>query len=159
MRRPVSLACVLPIVLALVALVALVPPAAAAGKRLTGVVNLNTAPVEVLGLLPGVGPAKAAEIARYRQRRSFRTVDELVRIRGIGRQMVRRLRPHLATAGPTTAARADGAAPPPPPPPSPSPAARLPALAARPLCRPVPSKTKKPSPDSWPSHGACLRPR
>ena len=73
-------------------------------KAVDGVVNLNTAPVEVLGLLPGVGPAKAAEIAAYRKKRPFRTVDELVRIKGIGRKMVRRLRVHLAVAGPTTAA-------------------------------------------------------
>jgi competence protein ComEA len=80
-----------------------------AGKAITGVINLNTAPAEVLSLLPGVGPAKAAAILTYRKRRPFRTVDELVRIKGIGRKMVRRLRPHLAIAGPTTAAVAPAA--------------------------------------------------
>jgi competence protein ComEA len=89
-------------------LVLLVFPAgrAHAGKAIAGVINLNTAPPEVLSLLPGVGPAKAAAILTYRKRRPFRTVDELVRIKGIGRKMVRRLRPHLAIAGPTTAAAA-----------------------------------------------------
>jgi competence protein ComEA len=77
---------------------------ARAGKGVDGVVNLNTAPAELLSLLPGVGPAKAGAIVIYRNRRPFRTVDELVRIKGIGRKMVRRLRPHLAVAGPTTAA-------------------------------------------------------
>ena len=77
-----------------------------AGKGVDGVVNLNTAPPEVLSLLPGVGPAKAAAVVVYRRRRPFRTVDELVRIKGIGRKMVRRLRPHLAVAGPTTATAA-----------------------------------------------------
>jgi len=79
---------------------------ARAGKAIAGVINLNTAPAEVLSLLPGVGPAKAAAILTYRKRRPFRTVDELVRIKGIGRKMVRGLRPHLAIAGPTTAAAA-----------------------------------------------------
>ena len=74
-----------------------------AGKGVDGVVNLNTAPAELLSLLPGVGPAKATAIVVYRNRRPFRTVDELVRIKGIGRKMVRGLRPHLAVAGPTTA--------------------------------------------------------
>ena len=107
-------------------LLAATPPARA-GKAVDGVVNLNTAPVEVLGLLPGIGPAKAADIAAYRKKRPFRTVDELVRIKGIGRKMVRRLRVHLAVAGPTTAAGVIGGrgeavpppapAPPPPPPP------------------------------------------
>jgi hypothetical protein len=39
----------------------------------------------------------------YRQSHPFRTVEELVRIKGIGRKMVRRLRMHLAVSGPTTA--------------------------------------------------------
>jgi competence protein ComEA len=80
-----------------------------AGKAVSGVVSLNTAPAEVLSLLPGVGPAKAAAILTYRRHRPFPTVDELVRIKGIGRKMVRGLRPHLAIAGRTTAI----AAPPP----------------------------------------------
>jgi competence protein ComEA len=78
-----------------------------AGKGVDGVVNLNTAPAGLLSLLPGVGPAKADAIVTYRTRRPFRTVDELVRIKGIGRKMVRRLRPHLAVAGPTTATAAE----------------------------------------------------
>jgi competence ComEA-like helix-hairpin-helix protein len=78
-------------------------PVAAAGKDLTGVVNLNTAEPRLLVLLPGVGGAKAAQIVAYRARHPFRTVDELVRIKGIGRRMVRALRPHLAVAGPSTA--------------------------------------------------------
>jgi competence ComEA-like helix-hairpin-helix protein len=105
-------------------LLALLGGQARAGKGIAGVVNLNTAPAEVLSLLPGVGPAKAAAILTYRKRRPFRTVDELVRIKGIGRKMVRGLRPHLAIAGPTTAtavpagtAAAPSAGPPKPPPP------------------------------------------
>jgi competence protein ComEA len=80
---------------------------ARAGKGVDGVINLNTAPADLLSLLPGVGPAKAGAIVTYRTRRPFRTVDELVRIKGIGRKMVRRLRPHLAVAGPTTAKAAE----------------------------------------------------
>src|SRR3954471_3815784 len=94
------------IVFVLVA-VALVPRVArvarAEAKDLDGVVNLNTAVPEMLELLPGIGPAKVHDILWYRQRHPFRTVDELVRIKGIGRKMVRRLRAHLAVSGPTTA--------------------------------------------------------
>jgi competence protein ComEA len=77
--------------------------ARAAAKAVDGVVNLNTATPEVLALLPGLGPAKIERILVYRRKRPFRTVDELVRIKGVGRRMVRALRPHLAVSGPTTA--------------------------------------------------------
>jgi competence ComEA-like helix-hairpin-helix protein len=90
--------------------------ARAQGKDLDGVVNLNTAPADLLELLPGIGPAKVRSIVAYRQRRPFRTVDELVRIKGIGRKMVRRMRVHLAVSGPSTAHavhRPPGAEPPP----------------------------------------------
>lgn len=80
------------------------------GKLLDGVVNLNTAPAIVLLMLPGVGPGRVRDIVAYRARRPFRTVDELVRIRGIGRQLVRELRPHLAVAGPSTARAGVGGA-------------------------------------------------
>jgi competence ComEA-like helix-hairpin-helix protein len=77
--------------------------ARAEGKDLDGVVNLNTATADLLQLLPGIGPAKVRSIYWYRQRHPFRTIDELVRIKGIGRKMVRHLRSHLAVSGPSTA--------------------------------------------------------
>jgi competence protein ComEA len=139
---------------------------AGAGKAIDGVVNLNTAPAVTLSLLPGVGPAKAAAIVRYRARRLFRTVDELVRIRGIGRKQVRALRPHLAVAGPSTATVADagaqaGAKPSLPlgsplAPPAPPPAALV-RPPPRPLCRPAPPPKRR-APDLWPSRGVCPRP-
>jgi competence protein ComEA len=87
-------------------------PAGAVGKpELEGVVNLNTASADELQLLSGVGPAKVRNIVAYRTKHAFRTVEELVRIKGIGRKMFRRLRLHLAVSGPTTAQRVIRAAP------------------------------------------------
>src|SRR3954453_20089337 len=91
------------IVVVLVAAARVPRVARAEPKDLDGVINLNTAVPEMLELLPGIGPAKVHDILWYRQRHPFRTVDELVRIKGIGRKMVRRLRAHLAVSGPTTA--------------------------------------------------------
>ncbi len=92
----------------------------AEGKDLDGVVNLNTASADLLQLLPGIGPAKVRSIYWYRQRHPFRTVDELVRIKGIGRKMVRHLRRHLAVSGPSTARAVRRPTPPLEPPPAPA---------------------------------------
>lgn len=67
-----------------------------------GVVNIQTATAEQLQLLPGVGPSKAQAIVEYRERRAFRRVEDIMRVRGIGRATFRRLRPMLTVDGPTT---------------------------------------------------------
>jgi competence protein ComEA len=72
---------------------------AAAGE---GVVNIQTASVEELQRLPGIGPAKAQAIVEFRARAPFRRVEEIMRVRGIGRATFRRLRPMLTVSGPTT---------------------------------------------------------
>jgi competence protein ComEA len=51
----------------------------------SGPVNLNTATLEQLDALPGVGPATAKAILDERERRGrFRSVEELLEVRGIG---------------------------------------------------------------------------
>jgi len=69
----------------------------------TGVVNLNTATVEQLQLLPRVGPSLAARIVAFREANgAFQKVDELVAVRGIGEKALETLRPYLAVKGPST---------------------------------------------------------
>ncbi|MEC7525194.1 MAG: helix-hairpin-helix domain-containing protein [Myxococcota bacterium] len=78
-----------------------------------GVVNIQTASPEQLQLLPGIGPSKAEAIVSHRERRAFRRVEDLMRVRGIGRATFRRLRSMLTVDGPTTMAapqRSGGAA-------------------------------------------------
>ena len=125
--------------------------ARAAGKAVEGAVNLNTATPELLALLPGVGPAKAQSILAYRKRHPFRTVDELVRIKGIGRKMVRRLRAHLAVGGPTTASASVPMTPAAPPPPPPAKRLPAPALCLRPPVHPARSPSRAPAA----THGTC----
>ena len=67
-----------------------------------GVVNINTATVQQLSLLPGIGPTRAEAIIAARQRRPFRTVQELTRVRGIGRSTFRKLQPYIRVNGDTT---------------------------------------------------------
>jgi competence ComEA-like helix-hairpin-helix protein len=97
--------------------------------QLEGVVNLNTASPEELRLIPGVGPARIRNILAYRRNHPFRTIEELARIKGIGRKTVRRWRQHLAVSGPSTAQRVvrpepSFVGPPLPPPPTPEPPLR-----------------------------------
>ena len=60
--------------------------AMAAGKPApTAKVNLNTASIEQLTTLPGVGPKLAARIVEYRQKSgAFRSTQELINVQGIG---------------------------------------------------------------------------
>ena len=82
---------------------ALAPAAFAAS--LSGVVNVNTASVEQLELLPGIGEARArAVIATRKSRGGFKSVDELTEVKGIGESALDRMRPFVTVTGKTTAA-------------------------------------------------------
>jgi competence protein ComEA len=89
--------------LALLLVLATAALAAAADGTPAGVVNINTATAEQLQLLPRVGPALAARIIDFREANgAFRSVDEIVAVKGIGEAALERLRPYLATNGATT---------------------------------------------------------
>ena len=51
---------------------------------------------------PGIGPGKARAIAEHRHAHPFRRIDELTKVKGIGRKTFGHLRPYLTTVGPTT---------------------------------------------------------
>ena len=71
---------------------------------LTGVVNVNAATAEELSLLPGVGPAKAQAIIRYRtEHGAFKRVEDLSQVKCIGEKQLEKIRPHVALEGKTTA--------------------------------------------------------
>jgi len=63
-------------------------------------VNLNTAGLEELMTLPGVGRKRAQQIVAFRTKRVFRRTSELLRIRGIGRKLYRRLLPLIRVEAP-----------------------------------------------------------
>lgn len=80
------------------------PPVAASAspKSSDGVVNLNDASEDELMRLPGIGPGKARAISEHRHAHPFRRIDELTKVKGIGRKTFGRLRPYITTVGPTT---------------------------------------------------------
>ena len=66
-----------------------------------GLVNLNTATVSELESLPYVGPKRAQAILALRTKLGgrFKAVDDLLKVKGIGRGTLKRMRPKL-TLGP-----------------------------------------------------------
>jgi competence protein ComEA len=69
------------------------PAGTAAGAGPTAPVSLNTATVDQLETLPGVGPVLAQHIVDYRaQHGGFRSVDELREVNGIGERRFADLR-------------------------------------------------------------------
>ena len=72
--------------------------AMAAGKPApTAKVNLNTASIEQLTTLPGVGPKLAARIVEYRQKSgTFRSTKELMNVQGIGEKNFAKLETWLS---------------------------------------------------------------
>jgi competence protein ComEA len=83
--------------------------AQAAGKAApAGKVNVNTASVEQLAALPGIGETLAARIVEHRQKQgAFRSTSELVNVKGIGEKSFQKLQPYL-TVGEAPAPKTGG---------------------------------------------------
>ena len=72
--------------------------ARAAKAAPTAKVNINTASVQQLATLPGVGEKVAARIVEYRQKSGgFKTPAELVNVRGIGEKNLHKIEAYLTT--------------------------------------------------------------
>ena len=59
-------------------------------------IDINSAGAAELGLLPGIGPKRAAAIVAYRtQNGPFQTAEELDEVEGISPRMVQELAPYV----------------------------------------------------------------
>ena len=75
-------------------------PAGATSKEATkeGNVNINTATVEELKTLKGVGEKKAEAIIEYRKKNgSFKTKEDLMKVRGIGKKLFESFQERIVT--------------------------------------------------------------
>src|SRR5258708_28091779 len=84
-------------------------------------VNINTATSEELQQVPGIGPATAEKILQMRKSYgAFKSVDDLLAIRGLGTKRLEKMRKYLTVGKPAPTT------PPPPPPQKPPPPAEKP---------------------------------
>ena len=65
-----------------------------------GQININTATVEELDKLPGIGPVKAEAIVAWRTEHGpFRYPEDLIRVKGIGEATLTKLLDMITTGG------------------------------------------------------------
>jgi len=89
--------------LALAALLCTAGAPAFAEEKISGVVNVNTASAAELEMLPGVGASRAKAVIEAREAKGgFKSLDDLLAVKGIGEASLAKLRPHLTLEGKTT---------------------------------------------------------
>jgi competence protein ComEA len=67
-------------------------------------VNLNSATLDQLATLPGIGPKVAERILEYRTKNGgFKKIEELMNVRGIGEKSFLKIKPLVSVAKPDKA--------------------------------------------------------
>jgi len=89
-------------VVVVAAVLALVVGSALAAGAL---VDINTAEQKTLESLPGVGPATATEIVKGR---TYKSVDDLANVKGIGKSKLEKIKPLVTVAGDRARPGAEG---------------------------------------------------
>ena len=72
-------------------------------KSVTGKLNLNTASVDQLMMLPGIGPTRAEQIVAFRAKHGpFKRIADLRKVKGFGYKTWKKLERFLDVKGETT---------------------------------------------------------
>jgi len=84
------------------AVLASAPAVAATEPASVEKIDLNSATVEQLTSLPGVGPTLAGRIVEYREKAGrFNSVEELMNVKGIGEKNFAKIEPRLKVSPPS----------------------------------------------------------
>jgi comEA protein len=76
------------------------PAASKARATASAPVNLNSATAAQLQTLPGIGASAAQRILDYRQKNgSFKKIEELMNVKGIGEKSFLKLKPLITVSG------------------------------------------------------------
>ena len=67
-------------------------------QQLSGAIDINSAGVDDLVQLPGIGPKTAEKILSYRQENGkFQSVEDLMNVKGIGQKKFNKLKSNVTT--------------------------------------------------------------
>jgi len=79
-----------------IAALTMAPPSAAAPAPANDRININTAGIEELVTLPGIGRAYAERIVEYRTKNGpFKRVEDLLNVRGVGEKTFEKIKDRL----------------------------------------------------------------